>query len=369
MKRVLHYIIMCMVTLASWTGCDVHEFPEEHNTLVPFELQLDFNREMPFYKEVVYTRSTESMESEEMAMAAAHDIRYIIKAYRVDNSRSDNRREDTTYVFTRSDIDNLDYTARFDIREGTYRFLVWADFIAAGSRSDKYYNTSDFAEIILSDRNNHPGSNDYRDAFRGETTATVIDKEYYTEAVAKSIDNTATIEMRRPMGKFIIVSTDVDVFLTRVEEMMKEQGIIVGSDQPLGQTAKEQLMQSVKWSDYQVVIRYNMFMPCSFNNFTNKPADTWTGMSFHSTMKPQDDNTIQMAFDYIFVNGNETTINLSVEVYDNNGNMLSSSRPIDVPIVRSKHTLVTGAFLTTKASGGVSISPGYEGDDYNIEIK
>ena len=366
MKRLLTYTLLMITMLVSWMGCDVHEFPEEHRNLVPFELHLAFDRELPLYKEIVYTRST---EEEEMAMAAAHDIRYIIKAYCVDNSRSDNRQEDSTYVFTKSDIANLDYTARFDIREGTYCFRVWADYVDAGSERDKYYTTDDFSKIMLSDRNNHPGSNDYRDAFRGETTATVVDKHYYTDVVAKSIDNTARVEMRRPMGKFSIVSTDVDVFLTRVEEMMKEQGLLVGSDHPLGQTAKEQLLQNIKWSDYQVIIRYNMFMPCSFNNFTNKPADSWTGMSFRSTMQPQEDNTIRIAFDYIFVNGNETTINLSVEVYDSNGILLSSSRPIDVPIVRSKHTLVSGAFLTTKASGGVSISPGYEGDDYNIEIK
>ena len=48
---------------------------------------------------------------------------------------------------------------------------------------------------------------------------------------------------------------------------------------------------------------------------------------------------------------------------------MSSTNPINVPIVRSKMTVVKGEFLTSKATGGVTINPSYDGDDYNIEIK
>ena len=39
------------------------------------------------------------------------------------------------------------------------------------------------------------------------------------------------------------------------------------------------------------------------------------------------------------------------------------------PIVRNKETLVRGEFLTSKASEGVSINPGFDGEDYNFEVK
>ena len=58
-------------------------------------------------------------------------------------------------------------------RLGKYRFLVWADYVVHGTETDLYYNTSNFEEIILADRQNHTGSTDRRDAFRGEKEAEV----------------------------------------------------------------------------------------------------------------------------------------------------------------------------------------------------
>ena len=57
-----------------------------------------------------------------------------------------------------------------------------------------------------------------------------------------------------------------------------------------------------------------------------------------------------------------------VEVYDAEGKLLSSSRPVDVPLMRSKLTTVVGNFLTSDASGGVFVSPGYNGD-HNIVVQ
>ena len=73
--------------------------------------------------------------------------------------------------------------------------------------------------------------------------------------------------------------------------------------------------------------------------------------------------------DYVFVNGTHTTLSLSLYVYDEQGELMASSYPVDVQIVRNKLTVVKGEFLTSKASGGVSISPGYEGKDYDIFIQ
>ena len=102
--------------------------------------------------------------------------------------------------------------------------------------------------------------------------------------------------------------------------------------------------------------------------FTDKPADSWTGMTFESKMFSEDYNEMTMGFDYIFVNGSETTLSISLEVYDDEGELLAATDPINVPIVRSKLTLVKGSFLTSKASEGVSISPGFDGE-YNLPLQ
>ena len=366
MRKTLYYISLCVMLLLAFVGCDVHEFPEERYDKVPFLLHLNFNTEMPLHKEITYTRSG---NAETKGLAEQHDVRYIINAYRTDNMRSENREADTTFVFTKSDVEDLNYTAQLQLSEGTYDFKVWADYVDAGSTDDKYYDTRDFSKIILADKENHSGSNDCRDAFRGYATATVTNPTYYTGSVASAIDNQATAEMKRPMGKFKFVSTDVDVFLSRVAQMMKERGmpmsVDAGSDT---KTAYEQLLQSIDLGEFYVVFRYNHFMPCEYNIFTDKPGDSWTGMSFTSRMYMENEMEMTLGYDYIFVNGSETTLAISVEVYNRDGELMSSSNPINVPIVRSKMTVVKGEFLTSKASGGITINPGYDGEDYNIEI-
>lgn len=367
MVKTLRYISLCVLLLLAFAGCDVHEFPKEyHYERVPFMLHLDFNTEMPLHKEVAYTRSG---ETETKGVVEHHDVRYIINAYRTDNTRGDNRVADTTFVFTQADVAALDYTAHLQLKEGTYDFKVWADYVAAGGHDDKYYDTHDFAEIILADRDNHSGSNDYRDAFRGYATATVTNPAYYTGPVVGTIDNQATAEMRRPMGKFKFVSTDVEVFFSRVAQMMKERGMLLSVDADAdAKAAYEQLLQSIDLGEFYVVFRYNVFMPCSFNMFTDKPADSWTGISFTSRMYMESEKEMTLGYDYIFVNGTETTLAISVEVYNRDGELMSSTNPINVPIVRSKMTVVKGEFLTSMATGGITINPGYDGDDYNIEI-
>ena len=378
MRKLFLYII-CVVSLL-FTACDVHEFPEERGNLVPFLLHLDFNTELPLYKEITYTRNG-SFEANASEFAYGYDVRYIIKAYRTDNVRSESRVADTTFVFTKSDVINLNYTARLELPEGAYSFQVWTDYVEASKASDLYYNTTDFSEIILANKKNHPGSNDFRDAFRGYATATVYDPDCYTGEAVTSITNEATATMMRPMGKFKFVSTDVDVFLTRVYDMMKEKGIELGGDKSIegdqstegdqsiegSKAAYEEMLQKIQLNDFKVVFRYNLFMPCSFNMFTDKPADSWTGMSFTSRMYTEEYNEMTLGFDYIFVNGTETTVSVSVEVYNKYDELMSSSNPIDVPIVRSRMTLVKGSFLTSKASEGVAISPDFDGE-YNIEI-
>ena len=356
--RSVIYIIICCALL--FTACDVHEFPEQGNERVPFTLHLDFSTEMPLHKEVTYTRSGESQSQER---AVKHDIRYLIKAYRTDNIIGNVRKDaDTTIVFTRSDINNLNFTANIELYEGTYDIQVWADYVPSGTRYDYYYNTEDFNEIILPDKDNHIGSNDYRDAFRGSVTAKILNPKYYTGEILNTIENKAKVSMVRPMGKFKFISTDITAFITRVEEMLNSK-----SDNAAAEDTSEVNRPSIQMEDFKVVFRYNIFMPCSFNMFTDKPADSWMGMSFASIMQKEGLEDVMLGFDYVFVNGSETTLSVSLDIYTNDGEYLTSSDPINVPIARSKLTIVKGAFLTSKASGGITIQPGFD-DEYNIEL-
>jgi hypothetical protein len=108
-------------------------------------------------------------------------------------------------------------------------------------------------------------------------------------------------------------------------------------------------------------------MPYSYNMFTDKPADSVTGTSFETTLQRLSDNEAELGFDYVFVNGNESNVVVSVEIYDSQEQLISSFKPIEVPLVRSKLTTVKARFLTAEAEGGVAILPDYDGE-YNYQV-
>ena len=337
--KMLRYIFTSVILLMSLAGCDIHEFPVQTQTKVPFELHLDFDTNLPLHTVVPYVRSGSAVMR---SRCEDCDVRYLIKAYRVDNVVGENYTADTTVVVTKSDIDNLNHSVSIELDEGRYAFRVWCDYVKKGSCDDNYYLTSDFKEITLASRDEHPGSDEFRDAFRGIATAIVSETNRQT-----------TVEMLRPMGRFEFISTDISEFAAQVKA---EKGV-----------------QEIDWNTYRVVFCYEIFMPYSFNLFNDKTADSWRKVYFESrmTVENADAGEILLGFDYAFVDYPKTTLSVSVAVYDPNGVVVTMSVPIDVPIVRGKLTVVKGDFLTSKSasgSDGVAINPGYEGDDYNVEI-
>ena len=346
-KGVLLTILLSL-TVAS---CAVHEWPEElPPEIVPFMLHLNFDTAMPIYEEIDYSNT----RGEEEKLK-----RYIIGVYPYDKAGNPTRVADTVIVFTKPSEDEYNHSLLLNIPEGRYNFLVWTDFVESRNRNDLYYSTNDFTEIILSDRHLHVGNTDYRDAFRGEKSALVMaDKPYY-ESISREVETEVTIPMQRPMAKFKVIATDLQEFIRHAKRLLAQKIAASG-----GTRADSYIFEL---SDYRVVFRYNGFMPCSFNMFTNKPADAWTGVTFDSRLSVLSEEEVELGFDYVFVNGSESTVSVTVEVYDKEGSLVSRSSPIDIPIVRSKLTIVRGDFLTSKASGGVGIVPDFDGD-YNYVV-
>jgi hypothetical protein len=330
---------MCVVLAACLASC-VHEFPDDGNAvdpqgnkLVEVNLHLSFPEEMPLYQEAQFSpRRTSSAE-------LSHDLRYIIRGYRSQDGKTFSRTPDTTFLVT-APIPNgnydMDYTCR--LREGYWRFHVWTDFVESGSLADKYYNSADFANIILLNKSDYEGNNDFRDVFKGEEFATLD----ATLATTYSI----TVNMLRPVAKVQFISTDYSDFVANISKT----------------AAKFDL------DDYRVLISYPGFMPSSFNMFTDRPTDVWTGVRFDGNVVKQNDREAMVGYDYIFVNSEETKVSMALAVYDRDGIMLASTQSLDVPLLRGHLTIVKGAFLTSEGNGGIGIDPGFT-DEYNIEIK
>lgn len=331
-------------------SCDVHEFPDAPEPPAPkrqLTVELTFEHELPFFQLVEYDRNGAVVRTR----ALEYERRYILKAY--STSRGElSRNEEAVWTFTRGSADPGDAVFDIDMPEGDYVLMVWSDFIDAGSGIDKHYTTADFADISLIDREHHPGSDETRDAFRGTAEVSAADRK-------------VTVTMERPLARYTFISTDLDAFLDTRGHNVKEES----SQADGGSSDSRDPGRAIDLSAYGVRFTYPQYMARSFNMFTNRPADSWTGVRYESDLKVIDSNHAQVGFDYVFVNSHDTSVNVSVEVYDRkDGTVLARIRPVDVPLSRSKHTYVAGPFLTATAGGSAGIDPDFDGE-FNIWIQ
>ena len=366
---------LAVCALLCITSCAVHEWPEP--TPADVIVNLDFDTQMPQYKVLNEEGTRASHDGRD------YDIRYTIAAYRLLQDGSYAEEPFLLKVFSKDEIEELNATFRFSIDEGSYRFYVWTDFVLAGTQSDYFYNTTNFRRISL--QGTHEGNNDFRDAFSGSADLKVIRRG------SRETPSTVTVQMRRPLAKFEFITTDLQEFITKTIEAMirKEEAEAAakagetkseGGDNPKDITTTESDTKTdgdtktgdtktpvVDLEKYTVVFFYSGYMPNAYNMMEGKPCDSATGVKFSSAISAIDNHDARLGFDYVFVNGEESSVMVTVALYDEEGTQLSISRQIEVPIKRSMLTTVRGSFLMQNTGGGVAIDPGFDGE-YNIVL-
>ena len=350
MKHLLYLVIY--VSLLHLSACDVHEWPEE----VPltkdyFTVYLDFDTDMD---EQDYFYDSRSVE-----LIADYEMRYVLKAFpyestrNTDGTRSISRSSMWEYSFTRP-VSLNDYDTQVDLKipKGEYTLMVWADFVKKGTTAHCFYNPDNFSEIVL--HGDHKANTDLRDAFRGTTPVEVLGTKPNEDAVD------IIIPMERPLAKFTVVTTDLREFFEREEDAARKRA------EARGEEYEES--RGVKLEDYQVVFYYSGFMPCAYSMFTDKPIDSKTGVVFYSKLEQINEEEARLGFDFVMVNGTDASVMVTMGLLDAEGNPVSTSDEINVPLNRSVNTIVRGKFLIQEAGGGIGIDPSFNGD-HNVEIK
>lgn len=213
--------------------------------------------------------------------------------------------------------------------------MVWSDFLR---ESDIIYETGDFTGIML-DENSDMGD-ESNDAFRGTN-----DQSFSVNVQEDDID-TVKVVMQRPLAKFEFVANDLDEFVVKADT--KQNSTKSSSD--------------ININDYIVRFFYVGFRPDVYSMYTDKPVDSSSGVTFESTMSQLDSSEVKIGFDYVFVGDQSSDVTLQIGVFDRNEKQISMTKPIKVPLMRGRHTVMTGAFLTPDASGGVVLDPDYNGD-------
>lgn len=362
LEHVMRLAVMSLLLIAA--GCDtVLEYPEgggydpshPHGKVIlniTTDLNFAYLGEYEYDFENPFNLQYSSRSPWWRAAMEPHHIRYTLKAYRVDDTSSRPEALET-FTFTSPIESSFQESLDLELLPGTYRLVMWADYVDFGSTDDKYYNTADFSEIILMGEDGHYGSNNYRDAFYGETTLkvlTAMDPEVHAE-----------IELSRPMALYTFVSTDLDEFLDLEGTRTGEKGRNLDDTQ-------EKAQQSDLLTNYSVRMVYTKYMPSSFNVHTGKPVDSRLGVEYQSQISINEQGHATLAFDHVFTNGADTSVSVAMEVVHSDGTVVARMPQFDVPLKRSHQTIVTGKFLTTKSGGDIGIKPDFDGE-YNIFIQ
>ena len=343
MKKIL-FFILC---LPLWfTACNIHEWPVVEE-VVPVQLSVEYNIQHLTWTGWDYMEGDEGSSS--VGDTYANEIkegklRYTIRTFPVSGTSRSSDGIYQEHVFIKDVTDHSGLNETLYLPAGEYNVVVWADYMKK-STDEGYYQLDDFSEIKLND--NSIGNNDYHDAYRGVCNITLVSDVYQGNSVVSNI------EMQRPLAKLELITTDLDKFLGKgkVKSISEKQINNVGNHP-----------ETVDLEDYKVVFYYVGYRPIAYSMFADRPVDSVTGAFFESTLKRLNENEASLGFDYIFVNGTESAVTVQIGIYDKKGNQLSLTDPIKIPLKRNFHTKMYGEFLTSNTSGGVHITPDYDGD-------
>lgn len=347
MRKIIQVMIYLMILLLP--ACDVHEWPQTPES-IKLHLRLDYETEMTEWKHLYNGRAVN-----EQGYGKIYDnyieygkIRYIVRTYSISSKMRPSSDYTQEFVFTKDISEGYNYNVTLDIMPGNYKVMVWSDLVQTSGDSH-FHNADDFTEIRL--QGDHTGNNDYRDAFRGS------DNIYLLADKMEHLPDTLDIVMQRPFAKFELVTDDLVEFIDK-----ESVRIISKADGDRTQSSDDTQKEAVNIEDYKVVFYYVGFMPDTYSIHTDKPVDSSTGVMFESTMKQISESEATMGFDYVFANENKSAVNVQIGIYDKEGTQLSLTKPIEVPLKRSHHTILTGTFLMSEAYGGVTINPNFGGD-------
>ena len=343
------YPILSVLALAlSWmmTSCDVHELPAEPETeTIVIRLTFD-NDYTPWHHVVTKSEVIEVEIGDPAPKVNDHGVmRYILRAYPSVNGKEISQDHYEEFIFDKSLDKGYDHILSADLPAGEYRLMVWAD-MRENVAHDHFYRADDFVEITL--QGDHQGCNDWRDAYRGYGDISL------TTSIVVHNPDTVDILMQRPMAKYEFITTDLKEFIDKEVQSALARGEIESIDDGPSRV--------IDTDDYQVRLYYSGYMPNTYNMFLDKPVDSATGVSYPGKITKINENEASIGFDHVFVNGKDASVTTQIALYNKEGQRISLTDPIDIPLKRNRHTVLRGSFLMQESSKGLVINPEFDGD-------
>ena len=218
---------------------------------------------------------------------------------------------------------------RFDLSlwKGEYDISLWVDY-TADDATDNHYITTTLNPIEILPPESYIANTDTRDAFAGRLALNM------TEGRA-----TCSVTLSRPLAKYRLVATDV----LEYNELRKEKGW------PL-------------LDDLTVKITYDGFWPSAYSVTNAAPAGAKGGYGYVSALSEQSLTEASIGKDYVFVNGTESFVKLTISFYNSDGVIINQVRNLQVSFRIGYLTTVQGNFLTTGSGNGIHIDTEWSGE-------
>lgn len=232
------------------------------------------------------------------------------------------------------------YTLTADLPQGEYELILWADYTESDSTTDLWYDTRDLqaVKIIATDKT-YTTASDTREVFYGAASLT-----------ATGTDANVNITTERPQAKYTLVADDV----MRYRELMAANP-----------------EKYVPLDELNIEILYEGYLPDGFDAQTGKPNSSQQGYRCSPMALPpvgETDTEVRIGSDYVFVNGSESSTNVTVLVTNRTGRVVSRVQGVEVKYKRNMLTTVRGDFLTAGVvNPGININTDWDGI-HNVEF-
>lgn len=308
-------------------GCGVHELPEDGGvdpTTVHTKIILLPGADMtPFDVPEFSTRAADSRE---------YEVRYIVEVY-ADDKFDQSLQFRRQLIYPEGEVGEV--ALECDLHARNYRVMVWRDFVLAGNSVDCFYSTSDFSAIKL--QGDYIGGTDYKDVFCGQMSLDLTPYRCQLEAGHRE-----EMQLERPLAKIELITTDIIKYMDKLERVQNSRSATI--------------------ENFTLQVLYTGYFPTGFNVNSNRPNLAVTDVKFTSTPVTVSDNEACLAFDYVLVNGEESSVTLEMIIYNEEGQEVNHVTGVEVPVKRNKITTVRDAFLTREFAPGIGIAPGFDGE-------
>lgn len=342
--RLRRLIWLLVAALLAW-ACDVHEFPNGDNNAT-ITVKLTYDESMEEFRRIEF--ESKSL-ADEYASGAPYQMRTVVKLYKKELDGYA-REPFWSTEYLGGDISTMERSFSLTMEPVRFRALVWTDFVRTDGGQD-FFSLENFPEVRMV--NDETGGTDFKSSFAAKDD---IQLDTVNTAGSSIVHE---VKMERTSAKIRFLATDVDDYMTKVVNL--RSGVSAPSDPADAPTPRD-----FNIDKYKLKVTYKGYVPDTWNVRESNASDANLGHAFTSTATILADKTIYLGCDYI-ITDRETSVDMMIEIFDDEGLLITRIPNLNVPITRGKITNVTGRLLTHGVSGAVVIDNHYDGE-YNIYL-